>query len=35
MDPAQIVPQAPVKVKEDLTLEVRPTKILDRGVKEL
>ena len=35
VDPAQIVPQAPVKVKEDLTLEVRPTKILDRGVKEL
>ena len=35
VDPARIVPQAPIEVKEDLTLEVRPTKILDQGVKEL
>jgi len=35
MDPAQILPQVPVEVKEDLTLELRPIRILDREMKEL
>ena len=35
MDPARILPQIPVEVNEDLTLEMRPARILDRGEKEL
>jgi len=35
VDPSRVLPQMPVKVKEDLTLEVRPIKILDWGEKEL
>jgi hypothetical protein len=35
VDPARILPQVPVEVKEDLTLKLRPTRILDWGVKEL
>jgi hypothetical protein len=35
VEPTQVLPQVPVEVKKDLTLKVRPIKILDRGVKEL
>jgi len=35
VDPARILPQVLVEVKEDLTLELRPIKILDQEVKEL
>ena len=35
VDLARILPQVPVEVKEDLTLELRPIRILDREVKEL
>jgi len=35
MDLARILPQVPVEVKEDLTLELRPVRILDWEVKEL
>jgi hypothetical protein len=35
VDPARILPQVPVEVKEDLTLELRPIRILDQEVKEL
>ena len=35
VDPSRILPQVPVEVKEDLTLELRPIRILDREVKEL
>jgi len=35
VDPARILPQVPIEVKEDLTLELRPIRILDREVKEL
>jgi hypothetical protein len=35
VDPTRVLPQVPLEVKEDLTLKLRPTKILDRGVKEL
>jgi hypothetical protein len=35
VDPARILPQVPVEVKENLTLELRPIRILDREVKEL
>jgi hypothetical protein len=35
VDPARILPQVPVEVKEDLTLELRPVRILDREVKEI
>jgi len=35
IDPWRVLPQVPVEVKEDLTLEVRPIKILDWGEKEL
>jgi hypothetical protein len=31
VDPARILPQVPVEVKEDLTLELRPIRILDPG----
>jgi len=34
MDLARILPQVPVEVKEDLTLELRPVRILDWEVKE-
>jgi len=35
VDPARVLPQVPVEVKEDLTLELRPLRILDQEVKEL
>jgi hypothetical protein len=35
VDHAQILPQVPIEVKEDLTLELRPIRILDQEVKEL
>jgi hypothetical protein len=35
VDPTQILPQVPVEVNEDLTLELRPIRILDREVKKL
>ena len=35
VDPTRILPQVPVEVKEDLTLELRPIRILEREVKEL
>jgi len=35
VDPSRVLPQVPVEIKEDLTLEVRPIKILDWGEKEL
>jgi len=35
VDLARILPQVPVEVKEDLTLELRPIRILDWEVKEL
>jgi hypothetical protein len=35
IDPKRLFPQIPVEVKEDLTLEVKPVKILDRSEKEL
>ena len=34
MDPTRVLPQVSVEVKEDLTLEVKPIRILDWGVKE-
>uniref|UniRef100_A0A6N2KN05 Integrase catalytic domain-containing protein n=1 Tax=Salix viminalis TaxID=40686 RepID=A0A6N2KN05_SALVM len=34
-DPARILPQIPVEVNEDLTLEMKPARILDKGEKEL
>ena len=35
VDPSRVLPQVPVEVKKDLTLEVRTIKILDSGEKEL
>jgi hypothetical protein len=35
VNPAQILPQVSVEDKEDITLELRPTRILDYEVKEL
>jgi hypothetical protein len=35
IDPAQVLPQVPIKIEKDLTLEVKPVKILDRSEKEL
>ena len=35
VDPSRVLPQVPVEVKEDLTLEVRPIKILNWGENEL
>jgi hypothetical protein len=35
VDPSRVLPQVPIEVKEDLTLEVRSIKILDWGEKEL
>ena len=35
IDPTPLLPQVPIKIEEDLTLEVKPIKILDCGEKEL
>jgi hypothetical protein len=35
VDPTRVLPQIPVEVKEELTFEVKPIKILDWGEKEL
>jgi hypothetical protein len=35
MDPIQVLPQVSLEINEDLTLEVHPIHILDRGEKEL
>jgi hypothetical protein len=35
IDPSRVLPQVPIKVKEDLTLETRPVKILGQSKKEL
>jgi hypothetical protein len=35
VNPSRVLPQVPVEVKKDLTLEVRTIKILDWGEKEL
>ena len=35
VDPSRVLPQVPIEVKEDLTLDVRSIKILDWGEKEL
>ncbi|XP_061975772.1 uncharacterized protein LOC133697312 [Populus nigra] len=35
VDPARVLPQVLVEVKEDVTLELRPIRILDQEVKEL
>ena len=35
VDPTRILPKVPVEVKEDLTLEMRPIRILDQGEKVL
>ena len=35
VDPTRILPQIPVEVKEDLTMEMRPVRILDQGEKVL
>ena len=35
IDPAQVLPQVPIKIEKDLTLEVKPVKILDQSEKEL
>jgi hypothetical protein len=35
VDLARVLPKVPVEVKEDLTLELRPIRILDQEVKEL
>ena len=29
IDPTQVLPQVPIEIEEDLTLEVKPVKILD------
>jgi hypothetical protein len=34
VDPTRVLPQVPIEVKEDLTLEVRLTRILDWGMKK-
>ena len=35
IDPSRVLPQVPIKVKEDLTMQVKPVKILDQDVKVL
>jgi hypothetical protein len=34
MDTSQVLPQVPLKVKEDLTMEVKPIRILDENEKK-
>jgi hypothetical protein len=34
MDTSQVLPQVPLKVKEDLTMEVKPIRILDESEKD-
>jgi len=35
IDLSQVLPQIPIEIKEDLTLEVKPVRVLDRNEKEL
>jgi hypothetical protein len=35
IDPSRLLPQVPIEVKEDLTLQVKLVRILDRNEKEL
>jgi hypothetical protein len=35
IDPAQVLTQVPIEIEEDLTIDVKPVKILDRSGKEL
>jgi hypothetical protein len=35
IDLSQVLPQIPIEIKEDLTLEVKPIRVLDRNEKEL
>jgi len=35
VDPSRVLPPVPMEVKEDLTLEIRPVKIMDRSEKTL
>ena len=35
LDPTRILPQIPMEVREDLTIEVQPVQIMDRSIKEL
>ena len=35
MDPSRVLPPVPIEVREDLTLETRPVKIMDRSEKTL
>jgi hypothetical protein len=35
LDPTRILPQIPMEVREDLTMEVQPVQIMDRSIKEL
>ena len=34
MDTSRVLPQVPLKVKEDLTMEVKPIRILDENEKK-
>lgn len=35
IDLSQVLPHIPIEIKEDLTLEVKPVRVLDRNEKEL
>jgi hypothetical protein len=35
LDPTRILPQIPMEVREDLTMEIQPVQIMDRSIKEL
>jgi hypothetical protein len=35
LDPTRILPQISMEVREDLTMEVQPVRIMDRSIKEL
>jgi hypothetical protein len=35
LDPTRILPQIPMEVQEDLTMEVQPVQIMDQSIKEL
>lgn len=35
MDPSWVLSQVPLEIEEDLTLQVKPIKVIDHGKKEL
>jgi hypothetical protein len=35
VDPSRVLPQVPLEIKQDLTMEMKPIRVLDRSEKKL